>query len=69
MESSTKPTVTVENLTNSLAQIEIWIKAVRAALSTMNPKQEINLRNKELQAWTEGKFSPIKTGRECAPPE
>jgi hypothetical protein len=61
--------VTVENLTNSLAQIEIWVKAVRAALSSLDPKLEIRLSSPELRVWTEDEMSPIRTGRECPPPE
>jgi hypothetical protein len=61
--------VTVENLTNSLAQIEQWVKAVRAALETMNPRTEIQLSDKLIRDWTETPMSPIKTARECPPPE
>lgn len=61
--------VTVENLTNSLAQIEIWVKAVRTALASLDPKLEIDLKSADLMGWTETRYSPIKTSRECPPPD
>ena len=67
MAESTK--LTVEHLTNSLAQIELWVKAVRTALATIHPKTEISVSDKELRVWTETAYSPIKTSRECPPPD
>jgi hypothetical protein len=58
--------VTVEHLTNSLAQIELWITAVRQALSALDPKLEIALREGE---YWEGEHAPIRTTRNCPPPE
>ena len=61
--------ITVENLTNSLGQIEIWVKAVRKALSTLEPKQEIRLSETQLRLWTDTASSPLRTTRECPPPD
>ena len=61
--------VTVENLTNSLAQIEIWVRAVRKALAGMDPKQQVSLSAKDIKEWTETPSSPIRTSRECPPPD
>ena len=60
--------LTVENLTNSLAQIELWVKAIRVALSSLDPSQTISLSKKEATLW-EGPHAPLRTTRECPPPE
>lgn len=60
--------VTVEHLTNSLGQIEVWVKAVRKALSSLDPKTEITLESdKEAKKWA-GE-SPLLTGKSCPPPD
>jgi hypothetical protein len=69
-EQEHKPkALTVENLINSLAQIELWIKAVRAALHTLPPDTTLNLTSAQIKAWTSTPMSPLRTGRECPPPE
>jgi hypothetical protein len=62
-----RPVVTVEHLTNSLGQIEYWIKAVRTALASLDPNMELSLANKDAKQWV-GE-SPILTGKHCPPPE
>ena len=42
--------LTVEHLINSLGQIEIWTKAVRRALSSLDPKMELRLSDPVCQA-------------------
>ena len=59
--------VTVEHLTNSLAQIEYWIKAVRTALSKIDKNTEITLTSKDGEKWE--RESPILTGKSCPPPD
>lgn len=60
--------VTVEHLTNSLGQIEVWVKAVRKVLSNLDPKTEITLESgKEAEKWE--RESPILTGKSCPPPD
>jgi hypothetical protein len=60
--------VTVEHLTNSLGQIEIWIKAVRRVLSKLDPKMQITVSGeKEADQWS--RESPIFTGKSCPPPD
>lgn len=60
--------VTVEHLTNSLGQIEVWVKAVRKALSSLDPKTEITLESgKEAEKWA--RESAILTGKSCPPPD
>lgn len=61
--------ITVANLTNSLGQIEIWVKAVRKALSTLPPTQEIRMEEPQLKLWTDTASSPLRTTRECPPPD
>jgi hypothetical protein len=61
--------ITVANLTNSLGQIEIWVKAVRKALSTLPPTQEIRMEEAQLKLWTDTAASPLRTSRECPPPD
>jgi hypothetical protein len=64
-----KEVITVENLLNSLGQIEIWIKAVRTALATLDKKQELRLPATMLAEWTKTAVSPLRTSRECPPPD
>jgi hypothetical protein len=59
--------VTIEHLTNSLAQIEYWIKAVRLALGRLDPKAEIVLAAPESEKWA-GEAA-ILTGKNCPPPD
>jgi hypothetical protein len=59
--------VTVEHLTNSLGQIEYWIKAVRLALASLDPKMELALKDMEEAKWKAE--SPIFTGKNCPPPD
>ena len=66
-ETWIKP-VTVEHLTNSLAQIELWVHACRLALAKLDKSMEIRLSPKELEVW-KGPNSPLKTTRECPPPD
>ena len=61
--------VTVENLTNSLGEIQIWVRAVRKALAGLDPKQQVQLAPKDLKEWTATPSSPLRTTRECPPPE
>ena len=60
-------TVTIEHLTNSLYQIELWIKAVRQALSSLDPKMAVPVSGREAEQWKVE--SPILTGKSCPPPE
>jgi hypothetical protein len=62
------PEVTVEHLTNSLAQIELWVNAVRMALSGLDPKTVLPLAGREGRRWA-GKISPIRIDKDCPPPE
>jgi hypothetical protein len=67
MAEGYKP-LTVENLTNSLAQIELWIKAIRVALSKLPADTTLSLSTKEASIW-KGDYAPLRTTRECPPPE
>lgn len=60
--------VTVRHLVNSLAQIELWAKAVRKALASLDPNTVLHLTPDEEKQW-EGAYAPLKTTRECPPPE
>jgi hypothetical protein len=60
--------LTVEHLINSLGQIEIWTKAVRRALSSLDPKTELRLSGSVAELWR-GAESPLRTRRECPPPD
>jgi len=60
--------LTVAHLINSLGQIEIWTKAVRRALSSLDPKTELRLSDPVAELWR-GAESPLRTRRECPPPD
>ncbi len=60
--------LTVAHLINSLGQIEIWTKAVRRALSSLDPKMELRLSDTVAELWR-GAESPLRTRRECPPPD
>ena len=60
--------LTVANLINSLGQIEIWTRAVRKALSSLDPKMELRLSDNAAELWR-GAESPLRTRRECPPPD
>ena len=63
------PVVTVENLTNSLAQIELWVNAVRLALSGLNPEMELPIRRDQAQRWAGTSVAPLRVGKDCPPPD
>jgi hypothetical protein len=68
MSPSYDEPLTVEHLINSLGQIEIWTKAVRRALSSLDPKTELRLSDPVAKLWR-GDESPLRTRRECPPPD
>ena len=43
----------VEHLVNSLGQIELWCRAVRQALSSLDPKLELDLSRNTAKLWGE----------------
>ena len=68
-KSPPPPVVTVENLTNSLAQIELWVNAVRLALSGLNPEMELPMRRDQAKRWFGTSVAPLRVGKDCPPPE
>ena len=62
------PKITIRHLTNSLAQIELWVNAVRVALSGLNPNVVLPLGAREGSRWS-GRLSPIRIDKDCPPPE
>jgi hypothetical protein len=64
-----KPPVTVEHITNSLAQIENWIKAIRGALAGMEPETKLEMPKKTRRSWAKGSGGPILIAKNCPPPD
>jgi hypothetical protein len=60
--------VRVKHVLNSLAQIEIWIKAIRSALSGLDEETVLPISEKAAEKW-EGAESPIFLSKSCPPPE
>ena len=60
--------LTVQHLINSLGQIEIWTKAVRRALSSLDPKTELRLSSQAAELWR-GSEAPLRVRRDCPPPD
>lgn len=60
--------LTVRHLTNSLSQICLWIDGIVVALKTLPPETELHLPAKAVKLWT-GNQTPLRTTKECPPPE
>ena len=60
--------LTVRHLINSLGQIEIWTKAVRRALSSLDPNMELTLSSNAAELWR-GSEAPLRVRRDCPPPD
>jgi hypothetical protein len=58
----------VEHLINSLGQIELWVRAVRSALSSLPKEMEVTLSTDAAKLWR-GAEAPLRTRRECPPPD
>lgn len=60
--------IKVKHLTNSLAQVEAWVNAVRIALNGLDPNMEIQLDPRDCVKW-QPVAGPIITHMSCPPPD
>jgi hypothetical protein len=70
-EGETRPEmggVRVEHLINSVAQIQVWLSAVQAALEALGPNRPIQLEGELARRWSL-EFVGIGEGKDCPPPD